>query len=128
MTDETINQDNPEADGESSPYIAQMLGHDQHEADLQRMIRDRGRMVIMLFLVLAGSVYSNAYQLTLPKNVPYINNVTESGQVVTRILLRPSRGTTRDPQQPSLDQTAHRRLGEGRMDSLKGYGPYGGRD
>ena len=101
MSEERMNE-NPEAEGESSPYLDLLRGADTHEADLQRMIRDRGRMVGMLFFLLVGAVYGNAYQLTLPKNVPYIHNVSEHGEVVTRILRRPEEVPPEDPHKQSF--------------------------
>src|SRR5678815_160212 len=82
-------QENPEAVGETSPYDEIIEGADTLEEALRRTIRDRGRTVWMLFVVLVLVATSNIYQLTIPKNIPIIHNVDNNGTVVTRILRRP---------------------------------------
>ncbi len=87
--DELQIEDGTEVGEEVDAYFDGMKLRDQHEDDLQKRIKDRGRMVLMLFLILAGSVYANAYQLRIPKNIPYIYSVDNNGVVVKTILRRP---------------------------------------
>ena len=105
QNEELTSTDNPEAINETSPYEQMLKGELTREQDLERTIRDRGRGFVMLFLVLLGSVYGNLYQLRLPKNVPYIHNVAENGQVVTRILLRPDEVPVEDPYKQAFIKT-----------------------
>src|SRR5678816_4059273 len=99
MTDEIRDepQENPEAMGETSPYDDQIRGADTLEEALRRTIRDRGRMVWMMFVILVLVSTANIYQLTIPKNVPFIHNVDSNGTVVTRILRRPEEIPADDP-------------------------------
>jgi len=99
MSDEHDNLDIPaeEPPDRSDPFVAAMMGADQHEADMQKQIRDRGLGFFLLWFLLMGSVYGNLYQLRQPKNIPYIHNVTEAGEVVPRILLRPEEVPPDDP-------------------------------
>jgi len=99
MTDEIRDepQENPEAEGETSPYDEIIRGADTLEEALRRTIRDRGRMVWMMFVILVLVSSANIYQLTIPKNIPLIHNVDSNGTVVTRILRRPEEIPPDDP-------------------------------
>jgi len=99
MTDEIRDepQENSEAEGETSPYDEIIRGADTLEEALRHTIRDRGRMVWMMFVILILVSTANIYQLTIPKNIPFIHNVDSNGTVVTRILRRPEEISSDDP-------------------------------
>jgi type IV secretory pathway TrbF-like protein len=87
---------------ETNPYLENMRKDDQHEEDMQRTIRDRGRTAAIGFLLLSIALAGNFYQLQQAKVVPYIHQVDSHGEVVTRLLLRPDEIPSDDPLRQAL--------------------------
>ncbi len=95
MTEElTVDQ---ESEGGESVYIDVIKGEETREESLQRTILDRGRIAFAAFSLLAVSVCGNVYQMRQVRIIPYINTVSEQGEVVSRLLLRPEEIPQDDP-------------------------------
>lgn len=90
---------------ETSPYVEFLKGERTHEELLLARIRDRGRMAVSLGVLLIIAISGFVYQLRLPKQVPYINNVDSHGQVVSRLLLRPEEVPANDPNKQAATRT-----------------------
>lgn len=102
-------------DDNANPYLEQMQGHDTHEQDLQRSRRDRGLFALGLFLLLAGSLAGNGYQLHAVKEIHHIVAIDDHGRPVST-LLRP---TWEIPQDDPLKQLIIRRYVEEWVDHLR---------
>lgn len=81
----------------NNPYLEQMRGHDDHETALQHAKRDRGITAIGLFVLLAGSVYGNLYQMQQVKEIHHLTQVDEHGRVVSSLLRRTDQIPASDP-------------------------------
>lgn len=95
--DHAQNVMNSDVDEGGNPYLAQMHGHDTHEAEVQRTIRDRGFVAIGLFILLAASVYGNVYQMRQVKEVHHLTTVDEHGRPVSTLVRRVENIGAEDP-------------------------------
>jgi len=82
---------------DGNPYLAQLQGHDTHEHALRRTIRDRGIIALGLFVLLAGSVYGNVYQMRQVKEVHHLTAVDDHGRPVSTLLRKTSEIAADDP-------------------------------
>jgi len=89
---------------DENPYLAQLQGHDTHENELRRTIRDRGIIAVGLFFLLVGSIYGNLYQMRQVKEVHHITAVDDHGRPVSTLARATTEVAADDPLKQVMTQ------------------------